>query len=483
MRTTLAAAALLVAGALLGWPTVTTTAQDKKAEPGAKTDPTFTPAQLAERTVHRRAVEAAIWGMPIVSANAMRQAYFRDAKANYNDIVFWSKPSDWKNQTTTPNSSTLYVYFNFNTKDGPVALIIPPSVEAGLFGSLLDAWQVPLVDVGPRGEDQGKGGKYLLPPDFKGVVPTGYIVVRPQTYNGYSLLRPIPKSPSEADVSNAIALVKKMRLYPLAKDASPPEQRFVDMAGQLFDAIVRFDEGFYASLAQMINEEPVLVRDRAMMGLLLPLGIETGKEFKPDAATRRFLAQSASEAHVWLMDRLPAYTTEFWPDSRWVLPYTPVAPETAFSFERPNHLDVDARGLTYFLAYAPPKKLGAATFYLGTYMDAKGDLLRGEESYTLHVPPNAPVQQFWALDLYDRETCAFIRDMPRTGLDSHDQKMQQNPDGSVDIYIGPKPPAGKEANWIQTASGRGWFPLFRLYAPEKSFFEKTWKLPDIEKGK
>ena len=33
----------------------------------------------------------------------------------------------------------------------------------------------------------------------------------------------------------------------------------------------------------MINEEPVLALDRAMMDLLLPLGIETGKEFKPDA--------------------------------------------------------------------------------------------------------------------------------------------------------------------------------------------------------
>ena len=67
----------------------------------------------------RRAVTAAIWGMPIVSVYAMRQAFFRDAKANYNDIVFWSKFSDWKNQTTTPNSSTHYVYFNFNTKEGP----------------------------------------------------------------------------------------------------------------------------------------------------------------------------------------------------------------------------------------------------------------------------------------------------------------------------------------------------------------------------
>jgi len=252
------------------------------------------------------------------------------------------------------------------------------------------------------------------------------------------------------------------------------------MSGTLFDGIVRFDESFYASLAQMINEEPVLMQDRAMMGLLLPLGIEKGKEFKPDTATQRALATSARDAHAGLMNALLTYTTPFWTDSRWAVPVAPVASETAFSFERPNYLDVDARGIGYFSFYAPPKKLGAATFYLGTFKDAKGGFLRGEESYKLHVPPNVPAQQFWALTLYDRETCAFIREMPRAGLDSYDQKMQRNADGSVDIYIGPRPPAGKEANWIQTASGRGWFPFFRLYGPEKSFFEKTWKLPDIE---
>jgi hypothetical protein len=37
-------------------------------------------------------VTAAIWGMPIVSVNAMRQAFFRDAKANYNDVVFYGDP-------------------------------------------------------------------------------------------------------------------------------------------------------------------------------------------------------------------------------------------------------------------------------------------------------------------------------------------------------------------------------------------------------
>jgi hypothetical protein len=54
--------------------------------------PTFSSEALSQRTIERRAVEAAIWGMPIVNFDAMRQAFFRDAKAAYGDIMFWSKP-------------------------------------------------------------------------------------------------------------------------------------------------------------------------------------------------------------------------------------------------------------------------------------------------------------------------------------------------------------------------------------------------------
>src|SRR5271169_5238301 len=129
----------------------------------------FSPDDLARRTIERRAVEGAIWGMPLVNTDAMRQAYFRDVGAKYNDICYFSTPADWHFQVTTPNASTNYVYFNFNLKDGPVVVEIPAAVGAGLLGSMVDAWDVAMTDIGPAGEDQGKGGKYLLlPPDFKG---------------------------------------------------------------------------------------------------------------------------------------------------------------------------------------------------------------------------------------------------------------------------------------------------------------------------
>jgi hypothetical protein len=64
-------------------------------------------------------------------------------------------------------------------KDGPVVVEIPAAVGAGLLGSMVNAWDEPMADIGPAGEDQGKGGKYLLlPPDFKGETPPGFFALR-----------------------------------------------------------------------------------------------------------------------------------------------------------------------------------------------------------------------------------------------------------------------------------------------------------------
>jgi len=442
----------------------------------------FTPAELKERTVHRRAVEAVIWGMPLVSVDAMREAYFRDAGAKYNDILYWSKPSDWRLQFTTPNASTHYVYFNFNLKEGPVVLDVPPTVGAGLFGSLVDAWQVPLADVGPEGDDAGKGGKYLLlPPSYKDAVPDGYFPVRLQTYNGYGLLRAIPASKAEADEAKAIALVKQLRLYTFSQAANPAAQRYIDMAGKLLDGVVAFDASYYARLARMVNEEPVLTRDLIPLAQFRSVGLEKGKAFKPDAPTKKILSLAAAEAHAGLMFGIQGGES-WWPGSKWRFPET-VGPKTEFTFQTKDALFVDNRALVYYLAFAAPKKLGAATFYLVGGTDAKGEALHGGETYRLHVPAGVPARQYWAITVYDLETCCLIRDLPKPGLDSFDQNMQRNADGSVDIYFGPKAPAGQEANWIPTAPGKLWFGMFRFYGPEKPLFEKTWVLPDIEKVK
>ena len=61
------------------------------------------------------------------------------------------------------------------------------------------------------------------------------------------------------------------------------------------------------------------------------------------------------------------------------------------------------------------------------------------------------------------------------------EDLTYNEDGSIDIYIGPEAPEGKESNWIQTPKEEGWFPLFRFYGTEQPFFDKTWVIGDLEK--
>src|SRR5439155_20575873 len=129
-------AMLLVTLATLAVPALNVSAQD------------LSPKGLQQRMLERRAVEAVVWGMPMVSLDALRQGYFRDGKAKYGDIIWWPKGSTWKNQSLTPNTSLRYLYVFFNTKDdGPVVLDLPPAANGSSFlGTICDAWQVPLTD-------------------------------------------------------------------------------------------------------------------------------------------------------------------------------------------------------------------------------------------------------------------------------------------------------------------------------------------------
>ncbi len=43
----------------------------------------------------------------------------------------------------------------------------------------------------------------------------------------------------------------------------------------------------------------------------------------------------------------------------------------------------------------------------------------------------------------------------------------------MNVYFGPKAPAGKERNWMQTAPGKSWTMLLRFYGPLEPCLDKT----------
>src|SRR5215470_17956622 len=189
---------------------------------------TFSAEELQRRNIERRAVEAVIWGMSAVNTDLMRQEMFRKTSGKENEVLYWSRPADANNQTLTPNPDCIYFMTFYNTKDiGPVVIELPPADTGSFAGSIMTFWQMPMADVGPEGEDKGKGGKYLvLPPGHKEMVPDGYIVLRSDTYAGYALLRSNLISHSDADIAKANDYGKRTKVYPLSAAASPPETKF-----------------------------------------------------------------------------------------------------------------------------------------------------------------------------------------------------------------------------------------------------------------
>jgi hypothetical protein len=454
------------------------------SSPVNNVDPTRWPsADLAERTVQRRAVEAVIWGMPAVNYERMLQAAIA-VGAKLNQVVYWSRPVNWKNQALTPNPDTIYLNPFYDTSSGPVVVEIPPAdADHVIVGSFDVAWQNALADVGPAGADKGKGARYLLtPPNYKEKAPDGYIVLPSETYRGFVILRSNFESRSEADIKSAVEHGKRVKVYPLG--GNPDSTVFVDAYDKPFDATIPYDATFFELLHRFIQVEPWLTRDKAMIDVLKSIGIEKGKPFKPDAKTKSILDSAAREAHdVIALKYENGFVPPAFEGTRWSIP---IPPETRDGlgnmFADPNQYGTDGRAVMYHMAYFSARVFGAGQFYLLDISDREGKPLDGSRTYCLRVPANAPVEQYWSATAYDRQTHALIVGMSRPSLASNDNAVQKNADGSTDIYFGPAAPAGKESNWVPTDPKRQFELIFRFYGPKKELFEKAWALPDVEEA-
>jgi hypothetical protein len=336
------------------------------------------------------------------------------------------------------------------------------------------------------GVDKGKGGRYLiLPPGYKEKVPDGYIAMPADTYQSYALLRSNVKSKSEADIAAAVAYGKRVKLYPLSQAANPPATTFIDAIDVVYEAKIPYYLRFFEALNRMVQSEPWLRRDMAMIDQLKSLGIEQGKPFSPGQKLQQALNAGIAEAHAWLDNQYEAfYSTAEKSDGHWTLPASKdLIKATESHFADSNLYPTDSRGVAYSYAFFSPKHLGAGQYYLFAIRDKDGDAFDGGNFYRLLVPPNVPVKQYWSVTAYDRATHGLIRDTKWSSRSSQTPGLQRNADGSVDIYFASKAPKGKESNWIPTDAKGRFEALFRFYGPEKPLFDKTWVLPDIEKVK
>jgi hypothetical protein len=261
----------------------------------------------------QRAVQAYIWGLPMVEMAEWQKAQKDIFKAGTNDFVTYQNFTQ-KLGILTANATTPYMMAFPNLKEtGPMVFEIPAGPTAG---GLLDFWERPFSDLGQTGPDKGQGAKYLiLGPKHPDMNPAGYIVVRSPHWNvflGHRVLH--------SDATVAAKITKAHKLYPYSEKNNPTPTRHISSEGKDWEAYQSRGLTYFVRLASILEIEPVEPRDYMIMAMLRPLGILPGKKFNPTPEQIEILEEAAIVGEA--MARANSYEKRFegarvWPGKYW----------------------------------------------------------------------------------------------------------------------------------------------------------------------
>ena len=263
---------------------------------------------------------------------------------------------------------------------------------------------------------------------------------------------------------------------------------FINGTNQAFNTIHANNYEFYKELDHVIQKEPLSFLDPELRGLAASIGIVKGKQFSPDArmkailedavavgnATARAIMFEPREEGVYLYENSQWFTPFVGGDYRWLI-------DGGMGGRNLNARTLFFYGATVNTPAMALKMVGKGSQYAYNAKDSSGSYLDGNKFYKLNIPANVPAKDFWSIVVYDPQTRSELQtsqDFPSKNNKKDD--LDINKDDSVDLYFGPKAPAGHEKNWIETVPGKGWMVLIRLYGPLEPWFDKTWKPGDFE---
>ena len=387
----------------------------------------------------------------------------------------------------TANSDTPYGPLMLDLSNGPLVVELAPGP---LIVCSMDVNQRWVADMGLPGPDGGNGGKHLLiGPDYKGEVPaSGYYVHRASSNLQIVGARSLPVG---GDVKAAKERLKTIKVYPLNPTPVWKEPQWLDVTGKQQDTTpVDWENNlrFWEVLHQTIDFEPAFSGYHNEYGELAALGIEKGKPFKPDTRLKAILEEAARTANAQLRvqsfgdrrpDRFP------WNDRQWQ--WASLRYEDG-DFNTHDRLDLEAREKWFYQAVgASPamfrRDTKAGSLYWLGLRDKSGAYLDGGKNYKLTVPLPVPANLFWSVTVYDTDSRSQIQtDQKKAALRSLFELKDLSGE-SVDLHFGPTAPKGQEDRWLKTIPLKGWFAYFRIYGPQASAFDGSWKPEDFAETK
>jgi hypothetical protein len=438
--------------------------------------------RIRREALLNRAVEAYKFFYPTVSMALNFEALDEyGAPANRGFLIQLTTPDL---VTLTQNSDTVYGLGMADLSDGPVVVDLPP----GPLLAVADDMNFQLVtNMGLVGEEEGAGAKYLfVGPGHDGDLPDdGYLVKHAKTNRLLICARaPFP------DPAQGKALLRTVRMYPLAEAAAPPENTFVDMSDRKAVAdpcVVDGTREYWDVVKRALDMDVASANLYNAYGMLADLGLRTGHPFSPDEVLDGILTEAAAKGDEQLV--VAAFADDaperlVWPDRRWEwIVYS----EGDFGYYEKDFLHLSVRERWFYQATLETDKMfmheeGAGSIYFMANLDAGGAALDGGTDYRLVVPAPVPAGQFWSVTLYDLDTRSEINTPQfKPVLTSLRDDLSPDESGDVTLRFGPtRPDSG--VPWLQTNPGSQWFAYIRLYGPGAAAFDGTWRPSDFQRA-
>ncbi|MEP0325131.1 DUF1254 domain-containing protein [Bauldia litoralis] len=449
---------------------------------------------------------------------------FEGIGAEPGDVVIFSDLMDSSSLFLTANADTVYYLTGLDLSKGPV-VIEQPSHAVGTINDMWFSW---IIDIGGPGPDRGLGGKYLIVgPDYDGPLPEGgYFVAhsktnfalyasraylvdndpKPAVENIKQNLKVYPYQPGAFGSSIAQALDGAVRI---ADEPKIPEMKFIEATGLSFNTIPPSDYGFFELINENVQNQPATSYDVELAGQLAAIGIVHGKEFKPDDRMKKILSDAAALGQAsgralnwryamkhpdWAYYEGSQWGSMLWEGGAFFETPPPLFEKGMFKPLPPTGArTLDSRAAFYYgYTLDSPGMImripGVGSQYLMAFLDGEGNPFDGAKTYKVTLPKDVPAEAFWSFTLYDNQSRSMLQTpqkYPRAGSQSYPTPAAEAAaDGSTTVYFGPEQPEGvARGNWIQTMPGKGWFTLLRLYSPKPSFFDKSWRLSEVEEVK
>lgn len=422
------------------------------------------PATLAEAFVWAYPYYEFMWLRHQALTNPQSLTYTR--LNNYRHQRHQAGPSDrWANG---PIRDTLYSTAWLDLARAPVLLHFPDTGGRYYVVAFVGADTSTFHLVGRRTTGTQARTVALVGPQWQGPVPAADETVRAPSNDVYLNMRLLVEG--EADMQAMHALQDRFTITAQpATGAAAPQQVVPDAANPA--AVID-------SINEALARNPVAAREQALLARYQPLGLcgaacswhqlpadaqqawaqaipKLMHQFKGSLRDR---SAKVPQTNGWAAFRLPADISSNY------------RMRAASAANSGGVFGLEAAEATYFMALADG-----------------GDALLGEgRHYRLHLPQGGlPADAFWSITLYEfTEAGEYMLDNPlgRYSISPRTPGLARNADGSLDIWLGPTPPAdGRQANWLPSPAHNRFYLNARIYQPRAEVLNPAWTMPAIER--